>query len=102
MKVENWPAYIDKFRLFPRAFIVAYIIMFWETGNWFMALEDPNTAQAGFVSIVVGAGAAWFGLYVNSGRPNAKVEVSTTTTGSRAEYEYKEPAAEEEFNPYTR
>ena len=31
-----------------------------------MALPDPNNAQAGLVSVVVGAGAAWFGLYVNS------------------------------------
>jgi hypothetical protein len=31
-----------------------------------MVLENPNTQQAGLVSIVVGAGAAWFGLYVNS------------------------------------
>ena len=30
-----------------------------------MNLPDPNNAQAGFVSVVVGAGAAWFGLYVN-------------------------------------
>ena len=30
-----------------------------------MALEAPNNAQAGLVSVVVGAGAAWFGLYVN-------------------------------------
>ena len=32
---------------------------------WFMNLDAPNNAQAGFVSVVVGAGAAWFGLYVN-------------------------------------
>lgn len=31
-----------------------------------MSLSDPNNAQAGFVSVIVGAGAAWFGLYVNS------------------------------------
>lgn len=31
-----------------------------------MALPDPNNAQAGLVSVVVGAGAAWFGLYCNS------------------------------------
>jgi len=29
-------------------------------------LSDPNNAQAGFVSAIVGAGAAWFGLYVNA------------------------------------
>ena len=40
-----------------------------------MDLPDPNNAQAGFVSVVVGAGAAWFGLYVNSGK--SKVEVSS-------------------------
>jgi len=37
-----------------------------------MSLPEPNNAQAGFVSVVVGAGAAWFGLYVN-GKPS-KIE----------------------------
>ena len=32
-----------------------------------MGLDLPNNAQAGFVSVIVGAGAAWFGLYVNGG-----------------------------------
>lgn len=40
--------------------------VFWNVTNWFMALPDPNNAQAGALSVVVGAGAAWFGLYVNS------------------------------------
>jgi hypothetical protein len=35
-----------------------------------MALEEPNNAQAGFISVIVGAGAAWFGLYVNSKNDN--------------------------------
>ena len=35
--------------------------------NWFMELENPTLEQAGFVSTLVGAGAAWFGLYVGSG-----------------------------------
>ena len=35
--------------------------------HWFMALSAPTMEQAGLVSIVVGAGAAWFGLYTNSG-----------------------------------
>ena len=42
------------------------------TMQWFMALENPNNAQAGFVSVVVGAGAAWFGLYVNGKKTNIK------------------------------
>ena len=39
-----------------------------------MGLEDPNMAQAGLVSVVTGAGAAWFGLYVNS-KSDAVVKV---------------------------
>jgi len=33
-----------------------------------MNLADPNNAQAGLVSVVVGAGAAWFGLYTGSSK----------------------------------
>ena len=42
--------------------------MFWRVTEWFMALPEPNNAQAGLVSVVVGAGAAWFGLYCNSSK----------------------------------
>jgi hypothetical protein len=30
-----------------------------------MDLPDPTNAQAGFVSVIVGAGAGFFGIYVN-------------------------------------
>ena len=45
-----------------------------------MALPEPNNAQAGLVSIVVGAGAAWFGLYVNS---TSKSTPSTSPTSGK-------------------
>jgi hypothetical protein len=35
---------------------------------WFMDLADPTMAQSGLVSIVVGAGAAWFGLYAGTSK----------------------------------
>tara|TARA_B110001454_G_scaffold79876_1_gene77172 strand:+ start:97 stop:393 length:297 start_codon:yes stop_codon:yes gene_type:complete len=70
---EAFPYWFDKLRLFPRVFITVYIIMFWRVTEWFMALAEPNNAQAGLVSVVVGAGAAWFGLYCNSsGKSNDK------------------------------
>ena len=31
-----------------------------------MDLPDPTLEQSGLISIVVGAGAAWFGLYAGS------------------------------------
>ena len=63
---EMFPYWFDKLRIFPRVFISVYIYMFYNVANWFMLLPEPNNAQAGLVSVVVGAGAAWFGLYVNS------------------------------------
>ena len=32
-----------------------------------MSLSAPTMEQAGFVSVIVGAGAAWFGLYTSTG-----------------------------------
>jgi len=44
-----------------------------------MALEAPTMEQAGLVSVVVGAGAAWFGLYVNSTSSKHEVSVPAQT-----------------------
>jgi len=82
-KVSNWelfPYWFDKLRVFPRVFISVYIYIFWECANWFMLLPDPNNAQAGLVSVVVGAGAAWFGLYVNSSKSSVKITSETKST----------------------
>ena len=41
-----------------------------------MQLPDPTNAQSAFVSVVVGAGAAWFGLYVGGTKlGTAKAEI---------------------------
>ena len=58
---------IDKWRIWPRLLITLYGIMFYKVVDWFMTLSDPTNAQSAFVSVIVGAGAAWFGLYVGSG-----------------------------------
>jgi len=64
------PQSLDSWRIIPRLLILFYMICFYNSTQWFMALQDPTNAQAGFVSTIVGAGAAWFGLYV-SGKSNA-------------------------------
>jgi len=58
---------LNELRVVPRAMLVVYMMVFYQVVQWFMGLPDPNMAQAGFVSAVTGAGAAWFGLYVSSG-----------------------------------
>lgn len=62
------PEKLNEWRIIPRMLILAYMIAFFNATQWFMALPDPTNAQAGFVSTIVGAGAAWFGLYVSGGR----------------------------------
>ena len=62
---------IDKFRVIPRMVMLAYIFAFYTSVKWFMGLTDPTNAQAMFISTIVGAGAAFFGLYV--GKPGAKI-----------------------------
>ena len=62
---------LDKFRLIPRLIMWAYIYAFYKSITWFMTLTDPSNAQAMFISTIVGAGAAFFGLYV--GKPGANL-----------------------------
>ena len=62
----NNPEGFDKWRIFPRIFLTVYIILLYKCTIWFMALETPSFEQSGLISIVVGAGAAWFGLYAGT------------------------------------
>jgi len=63
---------IDKWRIWPRMLITLYGIMFYRVTEWFMTLPEPTNSQSAFVSVVVGAGAAWFGLYCGSGSAEKK------------------------------
>ena len=65
-KVIHMARAVDSWRIFPRIFITTYIYLLYKVVLWYMALEAPSMEQSGLVSIVVGAGAAWFGLYTGS------------------------------------
>ena len=65
---KSWPDIIDSYRIWPRAFITIYLVLLYDVVYWFLDLTEPNNAQAGLVSVLVGAGAAWFSAYVNSGK----------------------------------
>ena len=56
---------IDAWRVIPRLFLSVYVYLLYYATFWFMALPEPSIEQSGLISILVGAGAAWFGLYVN-------------------------------------
>ena len=63
---------MDSLRLIPRLLMICYSYVFWTSTQWFMNLPVPTNAQAAFISTIVGAGAAWFGLYVGSGHKKGK------------------------------
>ena len=63
---------IDSWRIFPRIFITTYIFLLYKVVIWYMDLQSPTMEQSGLVSIVVGAGAAWFGLYTGSRAKSSK------------------------------
>ena len=68
-KYQSWidmARAVDAWRIFPRTFLTVYIILLYKVVIWYMNLLAPTMEQSGLVSIVVGAGAAWFGLYVGS------------------------------------
>ena len=57
---------VDSWRIFPSLFLTVYIILLYKCVIWYMNLPDPTMEQSGLISIVVGAGAAWFGLYTGT------------------------------------
>jgi hypothetical protein len=59
---------IDAWRIFPRAFLSIYIFLLYYSTMWFMALPEPSLEQSGLISVIVGAGAAWFGLYAGTAK----------------------------------
>ena len=59
---------IDSWRILPRIFITTYIYLLYKVVIWYMNIADPTLEQSGLVSIVVGAGAAWFGLYTGTSK----------------------------------
>ena len=65
---------LDKFRVIPRLVMLSYCWAFYASVQWFMHLSTPTNAQAMFISTIVGAGAAFFGLYV--GKPGASLPKS--------------------------
>lgn len=57
---------LDAWRIIPRALMVFYMWMLYSSVTWFQATSDPTTEQSALISVVVGAGAAWFGFYVKT------------------------------------
>ena len=67
-KIIHMARAVDAWRIFPRLFLTVYIILLYKCVIWYMDLQAPTMEQSGLISIVVGAGAAWFGLYTGTSK----------------------------------
>lgn len=68
---------VDAWRIFPRLFLSVYMILLYKSVIWFMELDAPNLEQSGLISVIVGAGAAWFGLYAGTSKSSAAFNGTT-------------------------
>ncbi len=73
------PEKFSAWRIFPRLLITLYGVAFYSNTEWVIQITQPTKSQTAIVSIVVGAGAAWFGLYVG-GSKQAVVKVENKET----------------------
>lgn len=69
-KIIHLAAAVDAWRIFPRLFLSVYIFLLYKTVLWYMDLPAPSMEQSGLISVIVGAGAAWFGLYAGTSKSN--------------------------------
>lgn len=60
--------FLANYRVFPRAFSVAYLYLLFEVTHWIMNLPAPTVEQAGFASMLVPTAAAWFKFYCSEGK----------------------------------
>lgn len=71
--LESLANLLDLFRVIPRVLMLLYCWILYNSTLWFQALEDPNGAQSAFISVVYGAAAGLFGLYVGKDRQTKKI-----------------------------
>ena len=63
---------LNAFRVIPRLLMLFYMSMTYQSVMWFTNPDNfpesgPTSEQAILISVIVGAGAAWFAAYTNSG-----------------------------------
>lgn len=74
MKKENpWHIKVNNWRVFPRIFSIAYLILMFNSLYWAQSLGGNLSAEvAGLVATIITAGAAWFKFYVETGNGSNK------------------------------
>ena len=75
--------FIDDWKVLPRLMMLAVTILTYQSVHWFMSLENPSNAQAGLVSVCMGALTGCFGIWM--GR-ESKTSVAPTKVVHEEKY----------------
>lgn len=59
-------------KIMPRLMMLAVTILTYQSVHWFMSLQSPSNAQAGLVSVCMGALTGCFGIWLGSERKDGK------------------------------
>ena len=62
--MADWFNRYLKINLTAKLTMIASVAMSWRCAEWFMHLEEPTTAQASFVSVIMGVMTGIYGLYL--------------------------------------
>lgn len=60
----NMMTLIDEYKVMPRLMMLAVTVLTYQSVHWFMSLDDPSVAQAGLVSVCMGALSGCFGIWM--------------------------------------
>lgn len=71
---------LDDWKVLPRLMMLVITILTYKSVFWFMALSDPSNAQAGLVSVCMGALTGCFGIWMGK-------ESKTTITPNTVTHE---------------
>ena len=55
---------IDDWKIVPRIMMLAVTVLTYQAVHWFMTLAEPSNAQAGLVSVCMGALTGCFGIWM--------------------------------------
>ena len=65
---------IYNYKIFPRLMMLVVTILTYQATHWFMNLPDPSNAQAGLVSVCMGALTGYFGIWMTKkGKPERSI-----------------------------
>ena len=62
--MADWLDRYLKVNLTAKLTMIASVAMSWSCAEWFLNLEEPTTAQASFVSVIMGVMTGIYGLYL--------------------------------------